>query len=68
MENEKTKLAIILMIDKLRDEMFNGTSYDNELNMLRKKYIYKDIASYEIIKDTEYLFNYFIRCYIFINI
>jgi hypothetical protein len=57
MENEKTKLAIILMIDKLRDEMFNGTSYDNELNMLRKKYIYKDIASYEIIKDTEYLFN-----------
>jgi hypothetical protein len=57
METENNKLKLIGFIDQLREEMFKGTTYDAELKMLRKKYIYKDISRGEFLRDVEYLTN-----------
>lgn len=50
LEKLKVIWAIDTAIDKLR-----GTAYYKDLNMLRKKYIYKDISPTELEKDKNYL-------------
>lgn len=48
------KLKVIWAIDKAIDKL-RGTAYYKDLNMLRKKYIYKDISPTELEKDKNYL-------------
>ena len=54
--NEKTKIKVIDIIDRLRPR-FTHTVYFSELKMMRLKYIYKDISSNELKKDLTYLKN-----------
>jgi hypothetical protein len=51
---EEEKLKVIWAIDKAIDKL-RGTAYYKDLNMLRKKYIYKDISPDEFTKDVKYL-------------
>ena len=52
--DDKIKLKVITYIDGLQPKL-KGTIYHNELNSLRKKYIYKDISLDELKTDVGYL-------------
>jgi hypothetical protein len=54
--DDKTKMKIIIFIDKVRPKL-EGTVYNNELLSLRKKYIYKDVSLDELKTDVVYLKN-----------
>jgi len=54
--DDKTKMKVIIFIDKVRPKL-EGTVYNNELLSLRKKYIYKDVSLDELKTDVIYLKN-----------
>lgn len=54
MVNEKIKIKVIFVIDKL-SKRFKDTCFEKELISLRKKYIYKDISNEEFLKDKLWL-------------
>jgi len=54
--DDKTKMKVIIFIDKVRPKL-EGTVYNNELLSLRKKYIYKDVSLDELKTDVVYLKN-----------
>ena len=54
--DDKTKMKVIIFIDKVRPKL-QGTVYNNELLDLRKKYIYKDVSQEELKSDVVYLKN-----------
>jgi hypothetical protein len=51
---EKIKKEIITTIYGM-ESTFRRTTYERDLEMMRRKYIYKDLNISEIIKDIEYL-------------
>lgn len=54
--DDKTKMKVIIFIDKIEPKLEN-TLYHKELIALRKKYIYKDICNEELKRDVVYLKN-----------
>ena len=54
MVHDKQKTKVVFAIDYLA-KRFSGTIYEQELKLLRKKYIYKDISVEEYSRDRFYL-------------
>ena len=52
--NEELQLEIINVIEILESE-FDSQYQKNELEQLRKKYIFKDVPNSEMVRDVKYL-------------